>query len=111
MANKYHRQGFKIGKLVQSGKFLKNKTTELVENVYKADKKNDQKQKIIDSLNRKLDKDKFKKTYFLLEPTSLDYYTDVMASDFNKKTGPHFDRLRKKQKEAEKRNKLKKGKK
>jgi hypothetical protein len=28
----------------------------------------------------------------------LDFYTDVMASDFEKKTGPYFDRLKKKTK-------------
>ena len=29
------------------------------------------------------------------EPYNLDTYTDVMVSDFDKKTGPYFDRLKK----------------
>ena len=29
------------------------------------------------------------------EPYNLDVYTDVMVSDFDKKTGPYFDRLKK----------------
>ena len=28
------------------------------------------------------------------EPTELERYTDLMASDFEKKTGPFFDKIR-----------------
>ena len=29
------------------------------------------------------------------EPYNLDKYTDIMVSDFDKKTGPYFDNLKK----------------
>ena len=32
------------------------------------------------------------------EPYNLKQYTDVMVSDFDKKTGPYFDRLKAKEK-------------
>ena len=90
MANKYHRQGFFKGKLVtESAK----KAREAFENIYKTNKK---KQNVVDQLNKNLEKQR-KKTRAKpeQEPYNLDVYTDVMVSDFDKKTGPYFDRLKK----------------
>ena len=90
MANKYHRQGFFKGKLVtESAK----KAREALENIYKTNKK---KQNVVDQLNKNLEKQR-KKTRAKpeQEPYNLDVYTDVMVSDFDKKTGPYFDRLKK----------------
>ena len=85
MANKYHRQGFKIGLLVKAKDAFKN--------IYKTNKK---KQNVVDQLNKNLEKQR-KKTGAKpeQEPYNLDTYTDVMGSDFDKKTGPYFDRLKK----------------
>ena len=85
MANKYHRQGFKTGLLV--------KAREAFKNIYKTNKK---KQNVVDQLNKNLEKQR-KKTGAKpeQEPYNLDTYTDVMISDFDKKTGPYFDRLKK----------------
>ena len=85
MANKYHRQGFKIGLLVKAKDAFKN--------IYKTNKK---KQNVVDQLNKNLEKQR-KKTGAKpeQEPYNLDVYTDVMVSDFDKKTGPYFDRLKK----------------
>jgi len=90
MANKYHRQGFFKGKLVtESAK----KAKEAFENIYKTNKK---KQNVVDQLDKNLQKQR-KKTGAKpeQEPYNLDTYTDVMVSDFDKKTGPYFDRLKK----------------
>jgi hypothetical protein len=85
MANKYHRQGFKTGLLVKAGEAFKN--------IYKTNKK---KQKVVDQLNKNLEKQRKKtKAKPEQEPYNLDQYTDVMVSDFDKKTGPYFDRLKK----------------
>jgi len=87
MANKYHRQGFKVGKIVKT-----------IENIYKLDKTG-KKDKIIEQLNKATEKQRKKFTKgdkITEEPKGLDFYTDVMASDFEKKTGPYFDRLKKK---------------
>ena len=85
MANKYHRQGFKIGLLVKAKDAFKN--------IYKTNKK---KQNVVDQLNKNLEKQR-KKTGAKpeQEPYNLDTYTDVMVSDFDKKTGPFFDKLKK----------------
>jgi len=90
MANKYHRQGFFKGKLVtESAK----KAREAFENIYKTNKK---KQNVVDQLNKNLEKQRKKtKAKPEQEPYNLDVYTDVMVSDFDKKTGPYFDRLKK----------------
>mgnify|MGYP003155591223 FL=1 len=90
MANKYHRQGFSKGKLVTG---VVKKAREAFENIYKTNKK---KQNVVDQLNKDLAKQR-KKTKAKLEqePYNLDKYTDVMVSDFDKKTGPYFDRLKK----------------
>ena len=90
MANKYHRQGFFKGKLVtESAK----KAKEAFENIYKTNKK---KQNVVDQLNKNLEKQRKKtKAKSEQEPYNLDTYTDVMVSDFDKKTGPYFDRLKK----------------
>ena len=93
MANKYHRQGFKLG----SGKKLVTKAVEKAreafENIYKTNKK---KENVIDQLNKDLKKQRKKtKAKPEQEPYNLDKYTDVMVSDFDKKTGPYFDRLKK----------------
>ena len=88
MANKYHRQGFKTGLLVKAGEAFKN--------IYKTNKK---KQNVVDQLNKNLEKQRKKtKAKSEQEPYNLDTYTDVMVSDFDKKTGPYFDRLRAKEK-------------
>ena len=85
MANKYHRQGFKIGLLVKAKDAFKN--------VYKTNKK---KQNVVDQLDKNLEKQRKKtKAKPEQEPYNLDTYTDVMVSDFDKKTGPYFDRLKK----------------
>ena len=85
MANKYHRQGFKTGLLV--------KAREAFKNIYKTNKK---KQNVVDQLNKNLEKQRKKtKAKPEQEPYNLDTYTDVMVSDFDKKTGPYFDRLKK----------------
>ena len=83
MANKYHRQGFKVGKVV-----------DLLSNIYKLDKTG-KKDKIIESMNKRLKKEK--KT-IEQEPQELDTYTDLMVSDFEKKTGPFFDKIRAREK-------------
>ena len=90
MANKYHRQGFSKGKLVTKAV---EKAREAFKNIYKTNKK---KQNVVDQLNKDLAKQR-KKTKAKLEqePYNLDKYTDVMVSDFDKKTGPYFDRLKK----------------
>ena len=97
MANKYHRQGFSKGKLVtESAK----KAKEAFENIYKTNKK---KQNVVDQLNKNLEKQRKKtKAKPEQEPYNLDTYTDVMVSDFDKKTGPYFDRLRAKEKKLKK---------
>ena len=88
MTNKYHRQGFKIGLLV--------KTKDAFKNIYKTNKK---KQNVVDQLNKNLEKQrKITKAKPEQEPYNLDQYTDVMVSDFGKKTGPYFDRLRDREK-------------
>ena len=90
MANKYHRQGFFTGKLVT--KSVK-KAREAFENIYKTNKK---KENVIDQLNKDLKKQRKKtKAKPEQEPYNLDKYTDIMVSDFDKKTGPYFDRLKK----------------
>ena len=90
MANKYHRQGFSKGKLVTS---VVKKAREAFENIYKTNKK---KQNVVDQLNKNLEKQRKKtKAKPEQEPYNLDLYTDVMVSDFDKKTGPYFDRLKK----------------
>ena len=90
MANKYHRQGFSKGKLVTK---VVKKAKEAFENIYKTNKK---KQNVVDQLNKDLKKQREKtKAKPEQEPYNLDKYTDVMVSDFDKKTGPYFDRLKK----------------
>ena len=90
MANKYHRQGFSKGKLVTG---VVKKAREAFENIYKTNKK---KENVIDQLNKNLKKQRKKtKAKFEEEPYNLDVYTDVMVSDFDKKIGPYFDKLKK----------------
>ena len=85
MANKYHRQSFKTGLIV--------KAREAFENIYKTNKK---KENLIDQLNKNLKKQRKKtKAKPEQEPYNLDKYTDIMVSDFDKKTGPYFDNLKK----------------
>ena len=90
MTNKYHRQGFFTGKLVTKAG---TKAVEAFENIYKTNKK---KQNVVDQLNKNLEKQR-KKTGAKpeQEPYNLDVYTDVMVSDFDKKTGPFFNKLKK----------------
>tara|TARA_Y100000401_G_scaffold111867_1_gene110587 strand:+ start:571 stop:864 length:294 start_codon:yes stop_codon:yes gene_type:complete len=92
MTNKYHRQSFFKGKLVT--KSVK-KARELFENIYKLDKTG-KKDKLIDQLNKNLKKQRKKtKAKPEQEPYNLDKYHDIMTSDFEKKTGPYFDKLKK----------------
>jgi|TARA_E500000318_G_C3417664_1_gene156048 hypothetical protein len=93
MANKYHRQGFKVGKIVN-----------LLSNVYKADKTG-KKDQIIESMNKRLKKENKK---IEEEPAELERYTDLMVSDFDKKTGPFFDKIRAREKAKAKAAELKK---
>jgi hypothetical protein len=83
MANKYHRQGFKGGKIV-----------DLLSNIYKADKTG-KKDEIIESMNKRLKKEKKKLEQ---EPQELERYTDIMVSDFENKTGPFFDKIKAREK-------------
>ena len=93
MANKYHRQGFSKGKLVTE---TVKKAREAFENIYKTNRK---KENVVDQLNKNLKKQRKKtKAKSEQEPYNLDQYTDVMVSDFEKKTGPYFDKLRAKEK-------------
>ena len=96
MANKYHRQGFKVGKIVN-----------LLSNVYKADKTG-KKDQIIESMNKRLKKEREKKFSKEEEPAELERYTDLMVSDFEKKTGPFFDKIRAREKAKAKADELKK---
>tara|TARA_A100001201_G_scaffold73307_1_gene66731 strand:+ start:34 stop:321 length:288 start_codon:yes stop_codon:yes gene_type:complete len=90
MANKYHRQGFSKGKLVTG---VVKKAREAFKNIYKTNKK---KQNVVDQLSKNLEKQRKKtKAKPEQEPYNLDEYTDVMVSDFDKKTGPYFDKLKK----------------
>ena len=92
MANKYHRQGFKTGLLVKAGEAFKN--------IYKTNKK---KQNVVDQLNKDLKKQREKtKAKPEQEPYNLDKYTDVMVSDFDKKTGPYFEKLKAREKKLKK---------
>ena len=79
MANKYHRQGFKTG---------------LLANIFKLDKTGN-KDKIIENMNKRLKKEKKK---IEQEPAELERYTDLMVSDFEKKKGPFFDKIRAREK-------------
>ena len=91
MANKYHRQGFSKGKLVTS---TVKKAREAMENIYKKDKTG-KKDKLIEQLNKATKKQRKKLPKNLQtveEPRGMDFYTDVMTSDFEKKTGPFFNR-------------------
>jgi membrane-associated HD superfamily phosphohydrolase len=90
MANKYHRQSFSKGKLVTE---TVKKAREAFKNIYKTNKK---KENVVDQLNKNLKKQrKIPPSFSEQEPYNLDVYTDVMVSDFDKKTGPYFDRLKK----------------
>ena len=93
MANKYHRQGFKVGKIV-----------DLLSNVYKVDKTG-KKDEIIKSMNERLKKEKKK---IEQEPSELERYTDLMVSDFENKTGPFFEKIRAREKAKAKAAELKK---
>ena len=93
MANKYHRQGFKVGKVV-----------DLLSNVYKLDKTG-KKDEIIKSMNKRLKKEKKK---IEQEPSELERYTDIMVSDFDKKKGPFFDKIRAREKAKQEAAELKK---
>ena len=91
MVNKYHRQSFSKGKLVTE---TVKKAREAFKNIYKKDKTG-KKDEMIESMNKRLKKEK--KT-IEQEPQELDTYTDLMASDFEKKTGPFFDKIRAREK-------------
>ena len=101
MVNKYHRQGFSKGKLVTE---TVKKAREAFKNIYKQDKTG-KKDEIIESINKRLKKEK--KT-IEQEPQELETYTDLMVSDFEKKTGPFFDKIRAREKAKRKAAELKK---
>jgi gamma-glutamyl phosphate reductase len=101
MANKYHRQGFFKGKLVTESV---KKAREAFKNIYKLDKTG-KKDEIIESMNKRLKKEKKK---IEQEPAELERYTDLMVSDFDKKKGPFFDKIRAREKAREKAAELKK---
>ena len=101
MVNKYHRQGFSKGKLVTESV---KKAREAFKNIYKQDKTG-KKDEIIESMNKRLKKEK--KT-IEQEPQELETYTDLMVSDFEKKTGPFFDKIRAREKAKRKAAELKK---
>jgi hypothetical protein len=87
MASKFFKLG-QIGKKALDSR---------IENVYKLDKTGS-KDKIIGRLNKALEKRRKNFSYnkqITEEPSSLDLYTDVMSSDFEKKTGPYFKRDKK----------------
>ena len=71
MANKYYRQGFKGGMIVNT-----------LKNIYKADNTG-KKDEIIKSMNKRLKKENKK---IEQEPAELERYTDLMVSDFENKT-------------------------
>ena len=97
MANKYHRQGFFAGKLV-------TKAGEAFKNIYKLDKTG-KKDEIIESMNKRLKKEKKKVEQ---EPAELERYTDLMVSDFENKTGPFFDKIKAREKAKRKAAELRK---
>ena len=106
MANKYHRQGFRVGgvlKAVFKGKKVESKLPdnakipEEMKNIYKLDKTG-KKDKIIAALNAQLKKNP--KQF----PKLLDAYTNVMGSDFAQKLGPYFKKLKKENEERRLRN-------
>jgi len=101
MANKYHRQGFSKGKLVTS---VVKKAREAFKNIYKLDKTG-KKDEIIESMNKRLKKEKKKVEQ---EPAELERYTDLMVSDFDKKKGPFFDKIRAREKAKQEAAELKK---
>ena len=56
------------------------------------------KDKLINQLNKTTEKQRKKFTKgdkITEEPKALDFYTDIMVSDFEKKTGPYFEREKK----------------
>ena len=75
----------------------------ILKNVYKKDPTG-KKDILIDMLNKKIKKSVTKKA----GPREVDEYTNIMTSDFEKKTGPYFDHPKvKKAFEKSKRKKLK----
>ena len=109
--SKYFRQGFRFGstlKAVFKGKKVESKLPddakipEEIKNIYKLDKTG-KKDKIIESYNKRLKKEKMK-VKLKEEPSMLEDYTDLMTTDFQKTKGPFFERQRKKELEARKRN-------
>ena len=99
MANKYHRQGFFKGKLV-------SKAGEAFKNIYKLDKTG-KKDEIIESMNKRLKKERVNRK-IEQEPDELERYTDLMVSDFDKKKGPFFEKIRAREKAKAKAAELKK---
>ena len=97
----FRRQKYGIGTgikgavaLVKGGETLK-KAKEAFKNIYKEDKTG-KKDRLINQLNKNLKKQRKKtKAKPEQEPYNLDQYIDIMTSDFDKKTGPYFDRLKK----------------
>tara|TARA_R100000322_G_scaffold78771_1_gene49469 strand:- start:162 stop:527 length:366 start_codon:yes stop_codon:yes gene_type:complete len=109
--SKYFRQGFRFGstlKAVFKGKKVESKLPddakipEEIKNIYKLDKTG-AKDKIIESYNKRLKKEKMK-VKRAEEPSMLEDYTDLMVTDFAQKKGPFIDKRKIRQEEARKRN-------
>ena len=109
--SKYHRKGFRFGttlKAVFKGKKVESKLPdnakipEKIKNIYKLDKTST-KDKIIESYNKRLKKEKMR-VKRSEEPSMLEDYTDLMATDFAQKKGPFIDKRKKRELEARKRN-------
>ena len=109
--SKYHRKGFRFGttlKAVFKGKKVESKLPddakipEEIKNIYKLDKTG-AKDKIIESYNKRLKKEKMR-VKRSEEPSMLEDYTDLMATDFAQKKGPFIDKKKKRELEARKRN-------
>ena len=109
--SKYFRQGFRFGstlKAVFKGKKVESKLPddakipEEIKNIYKLDKTG-KKDKIIESYNKRLKKEKTK-VKRSEEPSMLEDYTDLMVTDFAQKKGPFIDKRKKRELEARKRN-------
>ena len=106
------RAGFKLGSvrkgvlsLIEEGvkKTPKNITTDLDKLIKKTLDEDflDKKDKIIDTLNAKIAKERKNYPYNVRvfeEPSQLEFYDDITKSNFRTKTGEYFDRIRRRNK-------------
>ena len=112
MAAKGGRAGFKVGSLRKGIQALidegvkstpKDTTTELDKLIKKALDEDffDKKDRIIDTLNAKIARERKNFPYNMQvaeEPSQLEFYDDITKSNFRTKTGPYFDRIRRRNK-------------